>query len=168
MMIRLAFCGWLAVFLVLPVRAEKESAPLDWDARITAVKGEVTLFPKDGDSDGILVSKDLPLLSGDRIKTSPNSNVTFYLDGKHAVYLRAGTELTLSSFRKAGTEFSLVRGSVLGNFSKLKPMGAKITIKSPAADVEVLWGALTIEVSSEGAPRTIVGVRTVRPSAAAY
>src|SRR5207244_919344 len=82
-----------------------------WDARVTEVHGDVSIIIAGDDPEGVAAQKDMPLQSGDRIKTGPGSSAEISFEGNSVISLRPNSDFTLKSANRKETEFVLALGS---------------------------------------------------------
>ncbi|OGR87052.1 MAG: hypothetical protein A3J74_07005 [Elusimicrobia bacterium RIFCSPHIGHO2_02_FULL_57_9] len=146
----------LSVFL-LGLLCAQEPAAQEWDARITDVRGEVTVLPADGDAQGVEAEKDMPLASGDRIATGTDAGAEISLEGDHVIYLRANSDFTLQSARHSDSIFNLTLGSLLAKLQKLGE-GRQLKVRTPTAVAAVRGTEFGVEISPENPDETYVGV----------
>jgi hypothetical protein len=137
----------LLSLLISTARAE------DWDARVTQVKGDVTVYTAE-EAEGGPASEDMPLQAGDRIHTGPDSSVEIGLDGGSVLALQSNSDFTLTAPSKTDSVFTLALGSLLAKIQSLGGGGLKI--KTPTAVAAVRGTEFGVEV--EDGSDTHVGV----------
>jgi len=125
------------------------------EARLTGVKGEVTVFTAE-EPDGVSGDKDLPLVAGDRVKTSADASAELTLSGEHGISLRADSEFTITSLKRGGCVLTLARGSLLANVRTLAV--GDFRVATPAAVAAVRGAEFGVEVDPEHPDQTHVGV----------
>ncbi len=151
-----------AALLMFPLRAHAQAEGEDWDARLTDVSGEVTVYSGGSrDSEGDPAEKDMPLEPGDRVVTGADSTAEIALEGDSVISLRANSNFTLSATRKSDSLFRLEAGSLLAwlKSSLLSEGGGrKWRIQTPTAVAAVRGTQFAVEVAESGEPETHVGV----------
>lgn len=116
-----------------------------WDARITAVAGEVVVHPVGGDE--VSGAADMPLEEGDRITTSAGSTAEISLDGGSLITLGANSDFVLENTRRSASMFSLSLGSLLAKIEKLGTRS--LAVHSPTAVAAVRGTEFGVEVDGE-------------------
>ena len=139
----------------IPVQAH-EPADGEYEARLTEVKGEVTVFTVE-EPDGVPGDKDMPLVAGDRIKTAADASAEVTLSGEHCVCLRADSEFTITSVKRSGCVLTLALGSLLAKVQTLMT-GGDFRIVTPAAVAAVRGTEFGVEVDVAHPDQTHVGV----------
>ena len=142
----------LFTLLVFPVPAETLT---HWDARITAVEGEVVVFAKGTDS-GIPAEVDMPLAIGDRIETSANGRAELALEADSIFDLGAKTEFEIESLGVESSSFALSFGSVIAKIKSLIARRGYLRIRTPTAVAAVRGTEFGVEIDEQG--HTYVGV----------
>lgn len=133
-----------------PALAQEEGA--DWDARLGAVKGDVTVYAS-GDEEGAAGEEGMPLQAGDRVVTAEGSSAEVVLDGGSLITVREGSDFKLESAAKADSVFHLAFGSLL---AKIQKLGAQsLRVRTPTAVAAVRGTEFGVEVEGE---ETHVGV----------
>ncbi|MBI5210856.1 MAG: FecR domain-containing protein [Elusimicrobia bacterium] len=129
-----------------------------WDARLTDVKGTVTVFTAGADAEGMPGDKDMPLEPGDRIRTGEDSSAEVAFEGDSVVVLKANTQMTVTSTRKNGVELGLSLGSLLAKIHSSLGLGG-FGVRTPTAVASVRGTEFAVEVAGEGeSGETHVGV----------
>ncbi len=151
----------LASFLLLPTAVFSQDGE-EWDARLTDVSGEVTVYSAGSkDAEGDPAEKDMPLEPGDRVVTGEDSTAEISLEGDSVISLRANSNFTLSATRRSDSIFRLEAGSLLAwlKSSLLSEGGGrKWRINTPTAVAAVRGTQFAVEVAANGEPETHVGV----------
>ena len=132
-----------------------EPAEGEYEARLTEVKGEVTVFTAE-EPDGVPGDKDMPLVAGDRVRTASDANAEVTLSGEHCVCLRADSEFTVTSLKRGGCVLTLALGSLLAKVQALA--GGDFRVATPAAVAAVRGTEFGVEVAAEHPDQTCVGV----------
>lgn len=125
----------------------------DWDARLGAVKGEVTVY-SGGDEDGAAGEEGMPLDAGDRVVTAEGASAEVVLDGGSLITLREGSDFKIQSAAKADSVFTLTLGSLLAKIQKLGEQ--RMRIKTTTAVAAVRGTEFGVEVEDQD--NTHVGV----------
>ncbi len=126
---RALLCAVLAAAAAAPALAQ-DSDSGRWDARLTAVTGEVVVRPAGG-GDEVSGEAGMPLEEGDRVVTSADSTAEIALDGDSLIALGANSDFTLENTRKSASIFSLALGSLLAKIQKLGSQS--LSVRSPTA-----------------------------------
>jgi hypothetical protein len=117
-----------------------------WDARVTAVTGEVVVHPAGG-GDEVAADEGMPLEEGDRIVTSADSTAEISLDGGSLIALSADSDFTLENTRKDASIFSLTLGSLLAKIQKLGTQS--LSVRSPTSVAAVRGTEFAVDVEGE-------------------
>ncbi|MCX5794428.1 MAG: FecR domain-containing protein [Elusimicrobia bacterium] len=136
-----------------PARAQE--AADEYEARLTEVKGEVTVFTSE-EPDGVPGDQDMPLAAGDRVKTAADASAEVTLSGEHCVLLRAGSELAVTSVKRSRCVLTLALGSLLAKIQTLA--GGGFQVQTPAAVASVRGTEFGVEVDAAQPDQTHVGV----------
>jgi hypothetical protein len=141
--VALAACAAAAPILALA----QDSGSDRWDARLTAVTGEVVVHPAGG-GDEVEAEADMPLEEGDRVVTSADSTAELSLDGGSLITLSANSDFTLEDTRKSASIFSLALGSLI---AKIEKLGAQnLSVRSPSSVAAVRGTEFGVDVEGEG------------------
>jgi hypothetical protein len=136
-----------ALLLAAPARAQDDGGDADhWDARITAVSGEVVVHPADG-SPEVSGETGMPLEQGDRIVTSADSTAEISLDGESLISLSANSDFTLENTQKSASIFSLTFGSLMAKIQKLGSQS--LSVRSPTSVAAVRGTEFGVDVDGE-------------------
>jgi hypothetical protein len=122
------------------------AAPESWDARLTAVTGEVVVHPADGGEESS-AEIGMPLEQGDRIVTSPGAEAEIALDGGSLITLRENSDFTLEKTAKSESVFALALGSMLAKIQKLGTQ--RLQIRTPSSVAAVRGTEFGVEVEGE-------------------
>ena len=128
-----------------PARAQ-EAGSDHWDARLTAVTGEVVVHPAGG-GDEVSGDADMPLEEGDRVTTSADSTAELSLDGGSLITLAANSDFTLENTRKDASIFSLTLGSLIAKIQKLGSQS--LSVRSPTSVAAVRGTEFAVDVEGE-------------------
>jgi hypothetical protein len=129
-----------------PARAQDAGDSDHWDARLTAVSGEVAVHPADGSAE-VAGEAGMPLEQGDRIVTSADSTAEISLDGESLMSLTANSDFTLEDTRKNASIFSLTFGSLMAKIQKLGSQSLKV--RSPTSVAAVRGTEFGVDVEGE-------------------
>lgn len=136
----------LAVLLAAaPVRAQ-DADDSRWDARLTAVTGEVTVHPGDG-SEETAGTADMPLEQGDRIVTAAGAEAEVALDDGSLITVRENSDFKLEDTHKERSSFTLALGSLLAKIQKLGSQ--QLTVRTPTAVAAVRGTEFGVDVVGE-------------------
>lgn len=125
----------------------------DWDVRLGAVKGEVTVYSAAGDADGASGEEGLPLEAGDRVVTAEGASAEVALDGGGLITLREGSDFKIEGAAKSDSAFSLAAGSLLAKIAKLGDQ--RLRVRTPTAVAAVRGTEFGVEIDGDD---THVGV----------
>ncbi|MFA6092584.1 MAG: FecR domain-containing protein [Elusimicrobiota bacterium] len=145
--------GLMLLAFGLPAASGLGAQESSWDARLTQVEGEVTVYSQD-EKDGLPGQTEMPLESGDRIVIGANSRAELALDDQSIVELGPRSTFTLESLREDETRFFLELGSLSAKIRSLLS-GRVLRVRTPTAVAAVRGTEFAVE-SEEG--RTHVGV----------
>ena len=134
-----------AAVLVAPASAQ-DSGSEHWDARLTAVTGEVVVHPAGG-GDEVSGEADMPLEEGDRIVTSADSTAEVALDGGSLITLDANSDFTLENTQKSASIFALTLGSLLAKIQKLGSQSLRV--RTPTSVAAVRGTEFGVDVEGE-------------------
>jgi hypothetical protein len=139
--------------LALAVSPALAQEAADWDARLGAVKGEVTVYSADGDQDGASGEDGMPLEAGDRVVTAEGASAEVVLDGGSLITLRESTDFKVEATAKSDSVFSLAFGSLLAKIQKLGEQ--RMRVRTGTAVAAVRGTEFGVEVEGD---ETHVGV----------
>ncbi|MDE2490854.1 MAG: FecR domain-containing protein, partial [Elusimicrobia bacterium] len=143
----------LAAGLAALPAAAQDAGSGSWDARLTAVTGEVSVYPAGG-GEAIAASSGMPLDQGDRVATSSGSSAEISLDGSSLIDLQEDSEFTLERTEKSDTSFFLSLGTLLAKIQALG--GYRMSVRTPDAVAAVRGTEFGVESDANGESR--VGV----------
>ncbi|MDD5657320.1 MAG: FecR family protein [Elusimicrobia bacterium] len=143
----------MALALVVSVAAVRAQTGGDYEARLTAVKGDVLVFTAE-EPQGGPGEADMPLQKGDRVKTGANSSAEVAFSGEHGVIVRPNSEFAIASAGRGDAELDLRLGCLLAKIGDLA--GGAFRVRTPAAVAAVRGTEFAVEVSPEA--QTRVGV----------
>jgi len=134
-----------ACVLAGPAHAQ-DAAAGRWDARLTAVTGDVVVHPADGGEE-VAGEADMPLEEGDRVTTSAGSTAELSLDGRSLISLAENSDFKLENTRKDASIFSLSLGSLLAKIEKLGEN--RLSVRTPASVAAVRGTEFGVDVAGE-------------------
>lgn len=129
-----------------PRAQDAAAAPESWDARLTAVTGEVVVHPADGGEESA-AEADMPLEQGDRVVTGAGAEAEIALDDGSLITLRENSDFTLEKTAKSESVFSLALGSMLAKIQKLGTQ--RLQIRTPSSVAAVRGTEFGVEVEGE-------------------
>jgi hypothetical protein len=119
-----------------------------YDARITAVTGEVTVYPADGASEPSAADAGTLLAEGDRVVVSSESTAEISLDGSSLITLGENSDFTLTTLSRTEARLSLAFGSLL---AKIQHLGDdRLRIETPAAVAAVRGTEFGVDFAADG------------------
>ncbi len=143
----LAHAGLAVLLCAAPLRAQDAAAePERWDARLTAVAGEVVVHPADGGEESA-AETGMPLEEGDRVVTSAGAEAEVALDDGSLITLHENSDFTLEKTQKSGSIFSLSLGSMLAKIQKLGSQS--LEVRTPSSVAAVRGTEFGVEVEGE-------------------
>jgi hypothetical protein len=152
-----------AFVLAIPSSAQDAASTGQWDARITAVTGEVVVHPAGG-GDEVEGQAGLPLEEGDRVTTAAGASAEIALDGGSLIAVRENTDFTLENTQKNASIFSLTLGSILAKIQKLGPQ--RLSVRTPSSVAAVRGTEFGVDVEEGQSQETSVS-RGMSPMRAA-
>ena len=153
----------LLTLLAIPTiaRADDDDQDDDYDVkarvvRVSLIGGEVNL-KRDGNKDWEPVKLNYPLVEGDTIATSKDSNLEIQIDARNFVRLAANSVLRIVTLRDEGIAVSVVEGTATLRLAKFDRSKGYFEIDAPkttmAAEKEGLY---RIDVPRDGRVRLTV------------
>ena len=128
--------------------ANSQNQTENWDARVKRISGGVRV--KDaGSEEWATLSGEMPLDSGDSIKTS-DGVAEVYLDDKGAITVGRNTELEISSLGKSESAFTLKFGSIAAKIQHFLDEKLKMQVRTPSAVCAVRGTEFAVEYSQLG------------------
>lgn len=119
-----------------------------YDARLTAVTGEVTVFAADAPTQPAAASVGMPLDEGDRVVVAAGGSAEVSLDGASLLQLGENADFTLTSLSRARAELSLALGSLL---AKIQKLGVdRLEVRTPAAVAAVRGTEFGVDAGGAG------------------
>lgn len=158
-MIARRYIGCAALLVLAAVRPEAGAAgeAADrFDARITKVEGNATVYYHDQGDQGVSAEAGMPLDGGDRVTTDDESSAEIGIEGDSAIELGPRSQFTVSDLDKKNTVFSLELGSLLGKVRALFASGGQMQIRTPTAVASVRGTEFGVDHAAEAGTR--VGV----------
>ena len=114
----------------LPLRAQDG----DWDARLGAVSGDVTVVAADGSPEAS-GEEGMPLEEGDRVVVGEGGSAEVALDGGSLITVRGGSDFKLEETSKGESSFFLSAGSLLAKIQKLGSIRLRVRTHTAVAAV---------------------------------
>lgn len=137
-----------AAFAQSAPAAAPSPAP-NYDARLTAVSGEVTVYTADAPTQPAAASVGMPLDEGDRVVVAAGGSAEVSLDGTSLLELGENADFTLTSLSRARAELSLALGSLLAKIQKLGD--DRLQVRTPAAVAAVRGTEFGVDAGGAGA-----------------
>lgn len=131
-----------SLLAAVPARAQEER----WDARLTAVSGDVTVIAADG-SPEVSGEADMPLEEGDRIVVAEGGSAEVALDGGSLIALREHADFKLEKTAKGESSFFLSVGALLAKIQKLGTQ--RLRVRTPTAVAAVRGTEFGVEVDGD-------------------
>ena len=104
----------LLLTFAFPLAAQEGS----WDARVSAVEGEVEFYSGGGE-EGAPAEADMPLEDGDRLVTGPRSSAELAFDAESLIELGPDTDFTVGSLGSRDSWFTLKLGLLSAKVRRL-------------------------------------------------
>ena len=145
-----------ALTLLLAPSALFAEAPAGWDARLTDLRGQVSVF-EPGSAEGLPAVKGMPLEAGDRVATGPDSSAEIGLEGGSALVLGESSDFTLQSESRMDAVLNLKFGILMAKISKLLA-GRSLQVRTETAVAAVRGTEFAVEIAREPGAPTHVGV----------
>ena len=140
----------LSALALLAASAFAQGAPdASYDARLTAVAGEVAVYSASDPSEPAQAESGMFLEEGDRVVVSSGSSAELSFDGKSLIDLNENADFTLTSLSRARAELSLAFGSLIAKIQKLGD--DNLEVRTPAAVAAVRGTEFGVEAGSGGA-----------------
>jgi hypothetical protein len=155
------FYSLLALMLVLCVPHVTFAIEDDFQATLTDFEGEV-LFQKAGDKTWLPVEANMPLESGDRIRTGFNSSAEILIDDGSILKLEDNAKMELtglyvdSATKKVKTRLYLAIGRLFSNIAQMMNRESRFDVQTPTAIVGIRGTEFVVELAD--AEETDVGV----------
>ena len=142
---KLNCAGTLALSLLVMTATPGWAKDASWDARLTAVNGEVSVAPSGGEAATAEVG--LPIEDGDRVTTGAGASAEITLDGESLITLGENADFTMHTSAKKASEFELALGSLL---AKIKTLGrGGMTVRTPTSVLAVRGTEFAVDVDAE-------------------
>jgi hypothetical protein len=125
-----------------PLRARAE----DWDARLGAVSGDVTVIAADGSPDAS-GEDGMPLEEGDRVVVAEGGSAEVALDGGSLITVRENSDFKIEKAAKGDSSFFLSVGSLLAKIQKLGTQ--RMRVRTPTAVAAVRGTEFGVETDGE-------------------
>lgn len=120
----------------------------NWDARLKSVSGTVSVKSAGSDTWSQLdAGSEMPLDSGDSLKTGSDGAAELCLDDKGVFYINRNTELEVTSIDQSDTSFSLKLGSLAAKVKHFLGDRLKMQVRTPSAVCAVRGTEFAVEYS---------------------
>ncbi len=133
--------GTLLLALSLPLAAQEGS----WDARVSAVEGEVEIF-SEGAQEGAAAEADMPLEDGDRLVTGPESRAELALDAESLIELGPDSEFIVGSLDPRDSWFTLRLGLLSAKLRRLLS-DSRLRVRTQGAVAALRGTEFSVETS---------------------
>jgi len=118
----------------------------NWDARLKRVSGSVSLKARASD-EWSQVTEEIPLVSGDSVRTGSDGTAELYIDDKGAFQLGRNTELDVPSIDQSDMSLSLKFGSLVAKVKHLLSDKYKMQVHTPSAVCAIRGTEFAVEYS---------------------
>ncbi|MBI5884431.1 MAG: FecR domain-containing protein, partial [Elusimicrobia bacterium] len=139
---------------VLPVRVPRPESSA-WDARVTRVQGEVTVFAN-GSVEGVPAVEGMPLDEGDHVRTGTDGRAELALSAESVLDLGPGSAITLTDLKPRQTLLNLDLGTLVAKLRWQKTQGRRLDVMTPTVVAAVRGTEFGVTVQEGG--DTSVGV----------
>lgn len=130
----------------------------DCDARLSSFEGTVDVLPQGETDTWREAEAEMPLATGDKVRTGGASSAEITLDGGGVIRLGADSAADISSLDPAASSFFLRFGSLVAKIEKeLRKRGARLQVRTPAAVCAVRGTEFGVEHDQESG-ETAAGV----------
>jgi hypothetical protein len=129
--------------------------PAPWNARVSSVQGEVTVFPRGGE-DGIPAQEGMPLDEGDGVRTGSDGHAELALSADSVIGLNPDSLLTLTNLEQKQTLLGLDVGTLVVKLHWKGPRWRRLEVETPTAVAAVRGTEFGVTVQEGG--DTSVGV----------
>lgn len=143
-------CGAAKAVPVSPARAE-------WQATIAEMSGTVYFKPADGLTDWAAPDANLPLETGDLVRTGADGMLRLSYDGEGVIELGPSSSLKIGKLDYADASLSLDDGSLLGKLKNIFSRKRRFAVHTSAAVCAVRGTEFAVEYSS-ATDETVAGV----------
>src|SRR5579872_5165770 len=122
----------MGVGVLTPARAQDADDMQRGVARISLMNGEVSV--RRGDSgERVAGVINAPLLSDDRISTSPNSRIEVQFDSANILRIGGNAEVRLTQLEATRYQMEIAHGTV--TFRVMRPSSANVEVDTPSVSV---------------------------------
>lgn len=155
------FLAALLSVTALPCRAAKpvsvSSARAEWQATIAEMSGSVYFKPAGGKTDWAAPDINLPLETGDSVRTGADGMLRLSYDGEGVIELGPSSTLKIGKLDYADSSLSLDDGSLLGKLKNIFSRKRRFAVNTSAAVCAVRGTEFAVEYSS-ASDETVAGV----------
>ena len=155
-----ALAGLAGLWFLLP--GGKNRTPITepaqdstWDARITMVQGQVTVFARGG-GEGVPAEEGTPLEEGDTVRTGSDGSAEVALSTNSVIDLSPDSVVTLSNLKPKQTLLDLDLGTLVAKLRWKGSPGWRLDVRTPTAVAAVRGTEFGVSVQEGG--ETTVGV----------
>jgi len=143
--------------LVLVRRLQERSSAASTDAAVIEQRGQVERRGAAGNWASLSSESAEPLLSGDRLRTGPNSGAEFLLqDGATAAQIAADTELQLTLDDLGNAVVDISRGAFYAAVTPLLTRMKRMEVRTPAAVCAVRGTRFAVRQAPDGSTELLV------------
>lgn len=104
----------------------------DWDARVTLVEGQVTIFSKGAD-EGVPAAEGMPLEEGDSVRTGAEGRAELAFSTNSVIALGPASIITLSDLAPRQTLLNLDLGTLMAKLRWKGTPGRRMDVMTPTA-----------------------------------
>ncbi|MBI4676494.1 MAG: FecR domain-containing protein [Elusimicrobia bacterium] len=137
-----------------PTQAQPAEAST-WDARITMVQGQVTVFAR-GSDEGVPAAEEMPVEEGDHVRTGADGRAELALSADSVIDLGPGSAITLSNLDPKQTLLDLDLGTLVAKLRWKGTPGRRLDVMTPTVVAAVRGTEFGVTVQEGG--DTSVGV----------
>lgn len=121
--------------------------PVQWDARLKKISGEVLLKSSDAAEWVAVGSSEVPLDPDDSIKTGSSGSAEISLENQGVITLGRNTEFEVRSMEKEDSSFKLVLGSLIAKIEKFAMKKRRLAVRTPSAVCAIRGTEFAVEHS---------------------
>lgn len=150
------FCSLLLSALAFAQTGEEDGLEPAWDARITALEGEVFVYVQTGEgeeAEGVAAQMEMPINAGDRVETRANGRVEIALDSDSIIDLGPNSIFIVESDSDDEWAFMLELGELVSKLRSVLSTGRRLSFKTPTAVAAVRGTEIWASVADEGDSR---------------
>lgn len=121
--------------------------PVQWDARLKRISGEVLLKSSEAAEWVALESAEVPLDPDDSVKTGASGAAEIYMENQGVIAISRNTELELSALEKDESELKLLTGAIVAKIEKFAMKKRKFSVRTPSAVCAIRGTEFAVEHS---------------------